>query len=224
MKATWAYCAVGLGLISVLTVANVHGLSSTSAGVEVANATVAVSMVLAEDEVSYVGTKKCKMCHSKQNKSWKKTKHANAMKLLEAGEAAEVKTKHGLDPGKDYTKDAACLPCHTVGYGKTGGYQVPDPEDKKSVKKAKYLSGVGCEMCHGPGSAYAAHHKELLTSGAQYTSEEMYAKGLMKVDENTCKACHNEENPTADENTTFDYEARLKDGVHEHFDLKQKKE
>ncbi len=66
---------------------------------------------------AYVGSNKCKKCHSKQHKSWKKTKMALALETLKPGAVAEIKTKYGLDPKKDYSTDAECLKCHTTGFG-----------------------------------------------------------------------------------------------------------
>ena len=75
----------------------------------------------ATTEYDFVGTKNCKKCHIKQFKSWKETKMAKAFEILKPGERAEAKKKAGLDPAKDYTKEAECLACHTTGYGKPGG-------------------------------------------------------------------------------------------------------
>ncbi|MDQ7053398.1 MAG: cytochrome c family protein [candidate division KSB1 bacterium] len=74
------------------------------------------------NEFAFVGTQKCKKCHLKQYKSWKKTKMASTFDVLKPGVRAEAKKKAGLDPDKDYTTDKECLPCHTTGYGKPGGF------------------------------------------------------------------------------------------------------
>ncbi len=42
---------------------------------------------------------------------------------------------------------ASCEPCHTVGYGNTGGYV--------SIAATPQFEGIGCEDCHGPGSKHA---------------------------------------------------------------------
>ena len=79
---------------------------------------------------TYVGAKKCKVCHTDIFTSWMETAHARALSAL-TGEAAE---------------NVNCLQCHTTGFG-AGGYgsgaQTPD------------LSNVQCEACHGPGSLYS---------------------------------------------------------------------
>ena len=67
---------------------------------------------------------------------------------------AEDKRKVGLDPQRDYTSEAACLTCHTVGFGQPGGYRIPPPNDKKANRFAATREGVGCEACHGPGGGF----------------------------------------------------------------------
>lgn len=176
-------------------------------------------MAGADDEAKYVGSKKCKKCHIKQHKSWAKTKMGKAFDTLKPGVAAEIKTKSGLDPNKDYTQDAKCLECHTVGFGKPGGYTIPDPNNKKAVRKAKALRGVGCEMCHGPGSGYIKLHEEILKSGRKYTQAEMLAAGLKLPDEASCMKCHDGRGPTTPAEP-FNFETMKEKGTHEHIPLK----
>ncbi len=177
-----------------------------------------------ESLYSYVGNKKCKKCHIKQHKSWEKTRMANAFEILKPGNNKEKKQEFKLDVEKDYAKDEECIKCHTVGFGKPGGYITPDPEDKKAVRKATKLEGVGCECCHGPGSAYIEVFEEILKSKRKYKVEELYAVGLRKIDETVCIACHNEESPSVNPGDPFDYEKRKVDGIHEHYPLKQREE
>ncbi len=75
----------------------------------------------------YVGAEVCKQCHLNVHTEWSKTLHASALTTL-------------ADAGQG--DNAACLPCHTVGYGEDGGYvdQTTTPD----------LAGVQCENCHGP--------------------------------------------------------------------------
>ena len=129
----------------------------------------------ADTPYSYVGTNKCKRCHLAEHRSWKKTKMAQTLETLKPGNAVEVKKKYGLDPAKDYSTDQGCLNCHTTGYDHQGGYAIPDPEDKKAVRRAKKLAGVGCESCHGPGSAYIDVFMDIFKSKRQYKVEELYA-------------------------------------------------
>lgn len=93
-------------------------------------ATFFVANGLAEEENRYVGSKKCKMCHTKEYKSWEKTKHGAAFDSLSDAEK----------------KDPEVLKERTTGYGKPGGF--------KSVEETPELANVGCEMCHGPGGKH----------------------------------------------------------------------
>ena len=108
-------------------------------------------------------------------------------------------------------------------HGKPGGYATPDAADEKAVKQAKKFEAVGCESCHGPGSAFIIVHEEIKKSKRTYTDDEMYAAGLKKIEEATCTRCHNEESPTYQ---AFDFEKQKHstDGAHELFPLKQRQE
>ncbi len=106
-------------------------------GVGVAIAVVvglAFSVALAgpSKDATYIGTKKCKPCHFKQYKTWKKMKHAVTFAVLSDEEK----------------EDPECFGCHVTGYGKAGGF--------KSLDETPHMVNVGCESCHGPGS----EHKE----------------------------------------------------------------
>lgn len=215
-----SFWAIGFGFRGAgsATVAN-DGLVAAS-GVTLA--------ALADEEpsYSYVGNKKCKICHIKLYKSWEKTRMAQAFEILKPGNNKEQKEKFHLDVHKDYTRDKGetCLKCHTVGYGESGGYAIPDPEDKKAVRKARNLEGIGCECCHGPGSEYIKVFGDIMRSKRKYKVEELYAAGLRKVDESVCITCHNDESPNFNPGEPFDYEKMKNDGSHENFPLKQREE
>ena len=211
---------VVLGLVVALQPSKVSSVSASDV------ASVAVSMLPSslgvDDAPEYVGSK---MCHIVQYRSWEKLKHAKAFESLKPDQASEIKTKFGLDPSKDYSTDGSCLACHAVGFGKPGGYAVPDPKDSKAVKRAKSLEGIGCEMCHGAGEEYLKLHKEINKSKRKYQQEEMFAAGMTPVEESTCISCHNTKNPTVDKQSyTFNYHQRLVDGIHEHKPLKLREE
>jgi hypothetical protein len=164
------------------------------------------------DDHSYVGSNRCKKCHIKEYRSWQKTKMANVFDLLKPGARSEKKRGAGLDPEKDYTKDEECLRCHTVGYGKDGGYVSPD-------KTPNHL-GVGCENCHGPGGTYL-RDGYMTMDNKKYEREALVAAGLVaKVTAETCTKCHNEDSPFLEPGDTFDFEAKVKEGIHEIFPLK----
>jgi cytochrome c554/c'-like protein len=163
-------------------------------------------------EASFVGSKKCKMCHLKEWQSWSETKMAKAYDLLAPNAAAEAKKKAGLDPAKDYTKDATCLSCHTTGYGKPGGFV--------SIDASPDLVGVGCEMCHGAGGTYTQSDYMSLKN-KEYKKAAVVAAGLTgTISKEHCANCHNDKSPFVGPGYVFDFEARKAKGTHEKFPLK----
>lgn len=162
----------------------------------------------------YVGAKKCKACHMKQYKAWKKTKMATSYENLKPGVKAEAKKKAGLDPDKDYTTDENCLRCHTTGYGKPGGF--------KNIAETQKLINVQCEACHGPGSKF----KKIMKKNKKFKLDEVKAVGYVFPSdaeaEKQCLECHGEDSPfneKVDPKYKWDFKERLKNS-HKHFKLK----
>jgi cytochrome c2 len=145
----------------------------------------ATALALAEDQPAkpaeakksaYVGSKACKVCHTGEKKGrmweiWLDSKHAKSLAAL--------------DSAKGENKDPKCLKCHTTGYGE-GGYGA---EGMEALAVAEGLAAVGCEACHGPGSAY----KSL---AVMKDRQAAIAAGLVIPTEATCTRCHNAESPT----------------------------
>ncbi len=183
---------------------------------------------------SYEGWKKCGGCHKSQKDSWLETKHAKAMDSLKPKAHAEHKKKAKLDPEKDYTKDKDCIGCHTTGYGEPGGYKAD-----MSETKAKYLTGIGCEDCHGAGSLYRKEHSD---AGKAFKATQKPSPRQKLIDngqnfdyEKTCAKCHlNFEGqpgaqepytpftPKVDAKYKFDFSKAIKNkkAMHEHFKLR----
>jgi hypothetical protein len=181
-------------------------------------ATVAIACLLAllgsaaSAEHAFVGSKKCKMCHMKEYRSWAETTMANAFEILKPGERADAKSAAGLDPDKDYTEDATCLPCHVTGYGKDGGFA--------SLADTPDLVGVGCEMCHGAGGTYI-EPQHMSLKNKEYKKADLVAVGLVgEITVEQCKNCHNTESPFVGDDYVFDFEANKDKGTHEKFPLK----
>jgi len=172
---------------------------------------VAASVVSA-GENAYVGSKKCKMCHIKEWNSWSGTKMAKAFDQLKPGASAEAKKAAGLDPAKDYTTDATCLPCHTTGYGHQGGFV--------DMEKTPDLAGVGCETCHGPGGTYV-QNPYMSLSNKEFKRADLEAVGLVaSITETQCVTCHNTKSPFVGDDYVFDFAKRKDQGTHEKFPLK----
>lgn len=188
-------------------------------------------------KTKYVGYKKCGGCHVDERDSWLETSHAKTFDLLKPKAREKAKKKADLDPAKDYTEDDNCLPCHTTGFGETGGY-------KKNLdkKKAKFLQDITCEMCHGRGSLYRLMHRK---AGKLFDNEgkTIPRKVLVKTGQNfdyeeACAACHlNYEGspwekakkpytpftPDVDKKYIFNFEKMVNnvpEDLHEHYKLK----
>lgn len=120
---------------------------------------------------TYVGVAVCQGCHADIATTWQTTLHSSALKVLE-------------DIGQGNNK--ACLPCHTVGYGKASGF----------VNKTETpgLANVQCEMCHGPGSAHVA------APGANPLPTSVQNGTIAAIKSDTCGQCHTgTHNPQYDE-------------------------
>jgi hypothetical protein len=92
-------------------------------------------------DAKYVGGNKCQACHATQHRTWQKEKHAKAFASLLP----------------DEVKNPECVKCHVTGYGKPGGFT--------SEEATPALKNVGCEACHGPGSAHIEAAKNAPETG-----------------------------------------------------------
>ena len=143
-------------------------------------------------EPAIIGAPKCKICHTaKTGNQWQKwldSNHAKAFEVLGSDEAKKIAAERGLG---DPQQEDACLKCHTT-QGFLGTEVAVDA-------KAKYdaSEGVGCESCHGAGSAYKG--RKVMQDAA--ASKEA---GLLRDrSAEFCTKCHNEESPTF---AGFDFE------------------
>ncbi len=160
----------------------------------------------------YAGPAACGECHADQFESWGETRMAQAFEVLRAGAKVDEKKLAKLDPTRDYTRDTKCLPCHTTGYGKIGGFV--------SFEETPQMAGVTCEACHGPGGMYAGDrsitgHEVLTVTGGAGSEGVIYPP-----DERVCKKCHNDDSPFIGMSYVFDFDERLDKGTHRHYKLK----
>lgn len=169
-------------------------------------------------DFEYVGVSKCKMCHKKEEKGaqfskWESSSHAGAFETLKSEKSAQIASDKGIEGNAWEAPE--CLKCHTTGFG-AGGYEVmgddfwnPDPEDKagtKAVKRMKGLQAVGCESCHGSGSKY----KSKKTMQAIFTGElDGITVGSLKINEEACTVCHNEDSPAYKPFNYEEYKAEI---------------
>lgn len=94
---------------------------------------------------TFEGSEKCGECHTKSHAVWSKTPHSHALdSLVHPPERSEI-ARH-FDP--------ECLTCHVTGWNPQGVY--PYRTGYLGLKETPKMHGVGCENCHGPGSAHVA--------------------------------------------------------------------
>lgn len=95
-----------------------------------------------DGEPFFIGSNQCATCHGEAHDFWTKTRHAQAVETLEE---------------RDKLFDDSCIGCHVVGYDKPGGSVIGKLEYDAELGGQtihKNLEDVGCETCHGPGSAH----------------------------------------------------------------------
>ena len=93
-------------------------------------------------DFTYVGAKKCKMCHNKkeglnQYHVWEESKHPHAFEALKSESALKTAKERKLDLPP--TESEQCLKCHAPLFEKAAELNA---------------EGVTCEYCHGAGSDY----------------------------------------------------------------------
>jgi hypothetical protein len=111
---------------------------------------------IAASDATYVPGKKCKMCHIKVHKAQAETPHAKSLENL-------------IDAGEETNPE--CLPCHTTGYGKPGGFV-----DAASTED---LAGTTCQACHGPGSNHI-----------EKGDKEQKRQTIERTPKDACTKCH----------------------------------
>jgi hypothetical protein len=110
----------------------------------------------------------CGFCHPDTHTDWTTTRHSGALETLES-----------IGQGSN----AACLPCHTVGFGEAGGFV--------SRATTNVLAGVQCESCHGSGGDHVAN----IMDPANYPTH-----GVAVIGSDVCGKCHTDaHHPTFDE-------------------------
>lgn len=86
----------------------------------------------AEGQPHYVGAEACRACHEPAFTWWRNHAHGTAYATL-----VRLDKQYHLE----------CVGCHVTGFGAPGG---------AGVVRNEGLTDVGCESCHGPGSAHVA--------------------------------------------------------------------
>lgn len=173
---------------------------------------------------TYLGSKRCRMCHLQWHDSWQDRPHARAWDALKPGHGRETKSKANLDIKQDYTTDARCLTCHAVGFGRLGGYTIPDPGNGKTLRAASVRQAVGCESCHGPGGGFVQVMKQINQDMRPYHVEELHGAGLNRMSPAICTSCHNANALCVEPGYKFDSATMKGDSFHAHFKLRYRRE
>ncbi len=119
---------------------------------------------------SYMGSKTCAECHEEAYEKY--IGHAEKARSF-----AEKVVAKGSMFGEDRLR--SCFPCHTTGFRKSGGFM--------SISETPDLDHVGCESCHGPGSAHV---------------EAGGGPGLIerRINRMKCESCHGSGSDIREEN------------------------
>ena len=132
------------------------------------------------DHPQYVGSAACRDCHLDEQHEgpyleWIASRHAAAYWRLATQWALflALERPHFQDM-KNPQADDRCLLCHLTG--------AQDP-DALYAPSYELEEGIGCETCHGPGSAYMA--ADVMSDRAAFL-----AAGGKIPDESTCRTCH----------------------------------
>ena len=140
-----------------------------------------------DSDHSYVGAKKCMVCHKKelmgnQYATWTRGPHYKAYRTLQSDASIAIAKERGLAVSPSEAPE--CLSCHAT-------LQSVAPE--RMAYPVKLQNGVECESCHGPGKDY---RKKIIMSDVKDARE----KGLWNAgeDEGICLDCHNPRSPTFD--------------------------
>lgn len=126
-----------------------------------------------DEGVRFVGSSACAQCHAAIYREWKQTPHAQALPTLRE---------------RNYHWDPECIRCHVVGWDRTADdrWYVRD-SSFRDPERTPFLGGVGCENCHGPGSAHVADPWNRALFGPEGPNRRA-------PDPNACQRCHDAEN------------------------------
>lgn len=152
-------------LLKFITVVLVLGVCSLAYGIQQTG------------QNSYVGSLACKECHPEE--------YSNFMTYAKKSisfQSIERQMKH-LTPAEI----RQCYPCHTTGYGQTGGFV--------SLEETPHLKNAGCEVCHGPGEDHARTENPATIIG--------------QMSKKDCEVCHISERVKA-----FKYKPLIHGGAH----------
>jgi len=133
----------------------------------------------------YVGSEKCGKCHEHAYKVWQSSKHSHAFSALVNAKQPSLRQF-----------DGECLSCHTIGFEYLKGYA----DKTNDPVKNKILENVGCENCHGPGSAHVKNthdqklHALMNPFKAKAAENPLARKHRLDQMDHYCQKCHDIDN------------------------------
>ncbi len=139
-------------------------------------------------EFAYVGSEQCRSCHSgpeqgQQYIKWLGSRHGLAYWRLATGWAKFLASlREDYQDIIEPISERRCLECHYTGASELSS---------RYAETFSMQEGVGCETCHGPGSAY-------LDLEVMSDRDKFIANGGIIPDQQTCRRCHG--------NQDFDFE------------------
>lgn len=159
------------------------------AGIEIKYLRRTVGGTRHQSKYAYVGSQKCASCHLNSEHdnpyvTWLRSRHALAYWRLATDWAVFLGSLR--EEYRDIERpieEPRCLKCHTTGAQDW-------PADPATVVRPE--EGVGCEACHGPGSAY-------IDPEVMADSNRFIENGGAIPGELTCRRCHRDENFAFDE-------------------------
>jgi hypothetical protein len=132
----------------------------------------------------YVGTRACLGCHQDGPGSgpagmWIASRHSRAIHTLSSDQARGLAaSREEYRDITDPSRAEGCVMCHMTA--------AQNPQARWREGAQGFNEGVGCEACHGPGSAYMA--PEIMAD-----REAFLANGGRIPDRLTCRGCHRDE-------------------------------
>jgi hypothetical protein len=135
----------------------------------------------------FVGSETCGDCHTKAYEVWKTTSHSHATDTLVQPPNSRGSITRIFDP--------ECISCHVTGWESQQHY--PFDSGYLALDKTPLLKHVGCENCHGPGSAHVAAENGTDNPSADAVAKLRSAMRLTiegEAAEKRCIDCHDLDN------------------------------
>ncbi len=150
---------------------------------------------------AYVGSASCEECHEDEYEIWKEGRDGHPSKHAHAFATLQHPPQRSSIPRDN---DPECLSCHVVGWNPQKHF--PYVSGFLSNEQTPDRVNVGCENCHGPGSAHVAAENgdvELDEDAMDVLRKDMQL--ALKKAEQKCLVCHDLDNsPDFQEKGAFD--------------------